>query len=107
MELEGDGDGVGHRQRGKEMRKERGRSYHDTKPRKDWTSLTFVGVSHSITLWTFVGSMATWSFKMTSPRYSTSFCSNLHFSGLRNSLCLQRVARTWQPISQCSERVGG
>src|SRR6266436_3663574 len=34
------------------------------------------------------------SFKMTNLRYSTSFCSNLHFSGLRNSLCSWRVDRT-------------
>src|SRR5258707_15598858 len=33
-------------------------------------------------------------FEMTNPRYSTSFHLNLHFSGLRNSLYSQRVART-------------
>src|SRR5258708_14494351 len=43
---------------------------------------------------------------MTSPRYSISFCSNLHFSCLRNSLHSWRVARTWQKINWCSERLG-
>src|SRR5258708_30283300 len=31
------------------------------KPRKDWTSFTFVGVGHSMTPQTFVGSMEMWS----------------------------------------------
>src|SRR5258708_7127195 len=31
-ELEGDGDGVGHRQRGKETRRKEGRLYHDITP---------------------------------------------------------------------------
>src|SRR5258705_248668 len=67
------------------------------KPRKDWTSLTFVGVSHSVTLQTFVRSMVTWSFEMTSPRYLTSFCSNLHFSGLCHNLQCSRACRTYFP----------
>src|SRR5260221_7714566 len=59
-----------------------------------------------MTPWTFIGSIATWSFEMTNPRYSTSFCSNLHFSGLRNRLHLRGVVRIWQTVHWCRRENG-
>src|SRR5258708_3247003 len=35
---------------------------------KDWTSLTFAGCGQSVTPWTLMGSITTWSLEITSPR---------------------------------------
>src|SRR5258705_5674488 len=39
-----------------------------TNPIKDWMSFTFAGCSQSVTPWTLMGSIITWSFEMASLR---------------------------------------
>src|SRR6266481_2324043 len=51
-----------------------------TKPTKDWTSVTFFGVSHSLTPAILTGSISTWPSDKTRPRDSTVRHSNEHFS---------------------------
>src|SRR5882724_2557015 len=70
-------------------------------PMKDWTLVTFLGVSQSQTPVTLTRSISTWPSEMMRLRYLTLGCLKIHFSTLRYNLCFQRMSRTLTTMVWC------
>ena len=65
-------------------------------------SFTQVGVGHSMIPLTLIGSIFTEPRPIMTPRYSTSFWWNWHFSGLRKRLLRASLDRKCRTFSLCS-----
>src|SRR5712672_175248 len=63
------------------------------KPRKERTSVGFLGYGHSAMPLIFVGSIWIVLFSSMTPRNSIHFCVNMHFSGLRYRSCFSSLSR--------------
>ena len=65
-------------------------------------SFTQVGVGHSVIPLTLIGSIFTEPCPIMTPRYSTSFWWNRHFSGLRKRSLRVSLDRKCRTFSSCS-----
>ena len=65
-------------------------------------SFTQVGVGHSVIPLTLIGFIFTKPCLIITPKYSTSFWWNQHFSGLRKRLLQASLDRKYHTFSSCS-----
>ena len=64
-------------------------------PRNCRTLVGFLGTGQSVILLSFFGSMRREFWLTITPRYSISFFSNSHLSGLKYKLFCSSMSRTW------------
>src|SRR5712672_3047798 len=63
------------------------------KPKKERTSVGFLGYGHSAMPLIFVGSIWIVLFSSTTPKNLIRFCVNVHFSGLRYRSCFSSLSK--------------